>query len=634
MKPVLILVDLQNDFLSAKGLLPSPGMVIGNSAILLDFCRHSNIPVVHVFTTVSPDPDSRMPHWKEQERWICVEGTSGHATPTELAPQDGEHVIHKHFFSAFSDGHLTRHLRAHSADTLIFAGLHLHACVRNSILDAYALGFQILVADDAVGSDDPIHAAITRRYLHDRSMIFKPVSRIIEKLTTKEKSPSLRDHPEREDPRVDQCVTHAALAGKALRHVPSGDRIAALLRLADILENHATPFARQMAEVIGKPVRYGKIEVERTASLVRAVASHASGATPSTSGSGYRRCPLGAIAVITPWNNPFLIPLGKISAAFAHANTVVWKPAPQSASIADTVMDCLRQADLPRHSVNLLHGNAQTARQLMVHPLTDAVTLTGGAQAGYSAVECCSRRHVPLQAELGGNNAAIIWKDADLGLAAPAIAEGAFGQAGQRCTANRRVIVHQDCYDAFLSALVTSAAKLPWGDPFDSDTTIGPMINNASRRAFSAILTRANAQGAEVLYPLGQVPPLAPHTHDHGAYQAPAIVVSPTHGSEIVQEESFGPILVVQKANDWEHAMELCNAVRQGLVSALFSSSPDLWQQFLNESKSGILKLNQSTADADVHLPFGGWKASGIGPPEHGAADIEFYTRIQTIYQS
>jgi acyl-CoA reductase-like NAD-dependent aldehyde dehydrogenase len=100
-----------------------------------------------------------------------------------------------------------------------------------------------------------------------------------------------------------------------------------------------------------------------------------------------------------------------------------------------------------------------------------------------------------------------------------------------------------------------------------------------------------------------------------------------------VQEESFGPVLVVQKAADWAQAIELCNGVRQGLAAALFTRSTELQQRFLNEAQAGVLKINQATADVTTHLPFGGWKASGVGPPEHGFADQEFFTRIQTIYR-
>jgi acyl-CoA reductase-like NAD-dependent aldehyde dehydrogenase len=117
-----------------------------------------------------------------------------------------------------------------------------------------------------------------------------------------------------------------------------------------------------------------------------------------------------------------------------------------------------------------------------------------------------------------------------------------------------------------------------------------------------------------------------------GAWLSPAIICCDDPNQEVVQEETFGPVLVVQRAKDWEVAISLCNGVEQGLAAALFSSSKALIQDFLRRAKAGILKINTSTADAAVDLPFGGWKASGIGPPEHGPANREFFTRMQAIY--
>ncbi len=140
------------------------------------------MPVVHVITTVQRNPDNRMPHWKAQGRWICESGTPGHEAPASLRPLISETIIHKQFFSGFSGPELAALLAAHQADTLFIAGIHLHACIRATALDGYMRGFNICIAEDAACSDDPIHAAITRRYLSERAIGFAPVSRIIEAL--------------------------------------------------------------------------------------------------------------------------------------------------------------------------------------------------------------------------------------------------------------------------------------------------------------------------------------------------------------------------------------------------------------------------------------------------------------------
>jgi acyl-CoA reductase-like NAD-dependent aldehyde dehydrogenase len=146
------------------------------------------------------------------------------------------------------------------------------------------------------------------------------------------------------------------------------------------------------------------------------------------------------------------------------------------------------------------------------------------------------------------------------------------------------------------------------------------------------MLDRARANGCSTLFPLGLKP--SPSSHPDAAWFPPVIVIADSPEAEIVQEETFGPILVVQTARDWHHALALCNGVRQGLAAALFTASEDHIASFLDEAQAGILKLNTSTADAAVDAPFGGWKASGSGPAEHGTCDIEFYTRIQSVYHS
>jgi acyl-CoA reductase-like NAD-dependent aldehyde dehydrogenase len=237
-----------------------------------------------------------------------------------------------------------------------------------------------------------------------------------------------------------------------------------------------------------------------------------------------------------------------------------------------------------------------------------------------------------LQAELSGNNAAIIWHDTDLVRAAEQMAWGAFAFAGQRCTANRRAIVHGPVLEAFVEAVAATTARLAWGDPLEASTDLGPLIDVAKRDEVAGIVTRAQTSGVarRVLWPKAAQAGEAWVTR--GAYAQPAIVCCDRSDHALVQEETMGPLLVVQQAADFTEALALCNGVRHGLAAALFTRSPELQERFREEAHAGILKLNTSTAGADITLPFGGWKASGVGPPEHGAGDVLFYTRMQAVY--
>lgn len=411
------------------------------------------------------------------------------------------------------------------------------------------------------------------------------------------------------------------------RGIPAQERFELLRRFGDALQSQRDELADLLVEEVGKPVRYARGEVSRAVALIEAAAEQIDRSQDGVpKKTGYRREPLGVVGLITPFNNPLAIPIGKIVPALLYGNAVIWKPAIPGTRIALRTAELFSDATKQPELLQVLCGAEQTARHIM--EACDAVTISGSLNAGQIAQEICALRHIPLQAELGGNNASIVWRDADLATAAASIAEGAFAFAGQRCTANRRAIVDPNICDRFLDELVAATNRLVWGDPDDEQTHIGPLISSASRQRVASVIDRAEKSGLRVIRPLKSQRQLG------DAWLAPAIVCcdDPTH--EIVQEETFGPVLVVQRAQDWNDAISLCNGVKQGLAAALFSNSKTMIEDFLRRAKTGILKINSSTADAAVDLPFGGWKASGIGPPEHGPANREFFTRMQAVYFS
>lgn len=407
------------------------------------------------------------------------------------------------------------------------------------------------------------------------------------------------------------------------------------LKVARRLEKECESLARQIAIDTGKPISDARSEVAFGINLLRSAVEHGNSAGNEDAGNGWwwRRRPLGVVAIITPWNNPLAIPLGKLVPALLFGNAVVWKPAIPGASIAVRVFDLLSECGLPSGVANIVQGDRETADMLMNDGHVDAVTLTGSLSAGYAAQVNCARRFIPLQAELGGNNAAIVWSDAELDAAARQIARGGFGAAGQRCTANRRVIVAQPVHDEFVRRMRTAMRQLPFGDPLDDATVVGPVISREAQNRIASTIDRARHAGAEV-YTEHAFAAHGCSVNGRGNFIPPTLICCAEPGAEIVQDETFGPVVVVQSASDWGQAIQLCNGVRQGLVAAIFTDSRELQRRFLAEAEAGLLKINLSTAGAAGEAPFGGWKASGIGPPEHGTFDIEFYTRPQTVYES
>ncbi len=673
MLPALLLIDVQNDYLRTPALKPPRESVCESMAQLLMACRTADIPVFHVWTTIR-NPVERMPHWSSLGISRCVVKTPGHETPELLRPLPGESIIHKRFYSAFTDSTLAVQLRKSGVDTLLLVGVYLRACVRTTAIDAYQNGFTVVIGEDAVADDDPVHSVVTRQYLSGRIAHFVPIADLCQAVTqpsllhnnrsspappilsgllvqnqvTEATGAKLRDHVSPRDAadilwRVPIGThEHVCVATRAARSawsdwqtVPLSQRVEQLCQVADRLTDEMADWAVQIALETGKPVREARLEVTFAADLLRVAAQTATSSNGMVKGRGWRlrRRPIGVVAIITPWNNPLAIPLGKLAPALLFGNTVVWKPAIPGASVAARVFDLLREIGLPPGLVNIVQGDRSTAEAVMSDPDVNAVSLTGSSLAGCVAQVVCARRGIPLQAELGGNNAAIVWSDANLEEAAQQIAWGGFGSAGQRCTANRRVIVAESVYGEFVEQLRTAIGQLPFGDPLDEATVVGPVVSQEAMNRIAATVDRARRAGAVVYVEQARTSD-ENSSLGRGCYYPPTLICCPDLSAEIVQEETFGPVVVVQSAKSWRQALHLCNGVKQGLAAAVFTQSPELQQQFLNEACAGLLKINASTAGAAGEAPFGGWKASGIGPPEHGVADVEFYTRLQTVYQS
>ncbi|MEC4895522.1 MAG: aldehyde dehydrogenase family protein [Oscillatoria sp. PMC 1051.18] len=663
MQAALLLIDLQEDFLSKPNLEPSAGEIVRGTTILLQGCRHYSLPVIHIWTTISPKPDNRMPHWQKQGRFLCLAGTPGHAVPPSLRPVPQEFIIHKTFYSGFENGELADLLEKLKIDTLLVAGIYLHGCVRETVLDAYQKGYKIWIAEDATGSDDGLHGAISLRYLQARAAQFATVETLLSLVANRQrkhletvltlpsgiaeqpllasssaltwihKSPrnlseTLWQVPIADAVTLEELLSNSQETLKDWQSFSLCQRQELLHQFATLLEQEKLNFVRQLAIEIGKPITQGEAEVNRAISLLKTVAKYGEDALPVAKGIDrqYRYSPVGKIALITPWNNPLAIAIGKIAPALVYGNTVIWKPAPAGSAIAIKVKELFDRLDCPSEIVTLVLGDRTTALMLMAHPEIDAVSLSGSSRAGYAAQEICARRRIPLQAELGGNNGAIVWSDCELERAAKLIVAGAFGFAGQRCTANRRAIVDADCYEAFVNHLVKAMEELHWGDPLAELTQVGPLISQQQRDRVAALIERS-AVKAEMIYALSR-----PEIQPLGSYYPPTLVCCDNPTQEIVEEETFGPVLVVQKARNLQQAIALNNRLKQGLVAALFSASPQRHQDFLQKIKAGILKINYATADVDVDLPFGGWKHSGVGSPEHSVGDREFYTRLQSIY--
>jgi acyl-CoA reductase-like NAD-dependent aldehyde dehydrogenase/nicotinamidase-related amidase len=640
----LLLVDLQHDFLRRPGLAPDQQTLCQRAATLLDGCRALGLPVAHVHTVIGSDGADRMPHWIADGRLACVEGTEGVEPPAALAPSAGELVARKRFYSGFADAALDAWLRDQAVARLVVAGVYTHGCVRQAVLDAYERGYEVWVADDAVATTEPVHGILSREWLAARAARFRPVDDILRELCG-DRCPAPRRFVHRDPCRRDTVLAEVPLGGPAevraaadaaaaahaaWGRMPVAERAQLLHRWAETLTAGAARLTALVVEEVGKPVQAAQEEIARAVAHVRSAAalldSHGT-ARPLARDVAVCHRPVGVVGLVLPWNNPVALPVGKIAPALAFGNGVVFKPAPEATRTALAVRDSLAEASAPVDLVHVVLGDHVAAEAMCDDPRVDVVSVTGSVATGRALAARCGARGKPIQAELGGNNAAIVLPDVDLERVVPELLRAAFAFAGQRCTAIRRFVVDATIAPRFEAIARAAIREIVVGDPRDPATLVGPLISERARARVQGVVERARAEGAR-LVAKGTVSA----NLGHGSWLAPALLADVDSQRAIAQEETFGPVAVMFETHDLDEAIAVANRVVHGLVLAVCTEDLAARAWVLETARAGIVQLGAGPLGVHPDAPFGGWKASGMGPPEHGEWDAAFFSRVQAVY--
>ncbi|GAB2742100.1 aldehyde dehydrogenase family protein [Kitasatospora kifunensis] len=393
-------------------------------------------------------------------------------------------------------------------------------------------------------------------------------------------------------------------------------RSAALGRAAEAVEAHAAELAVLAVREVGKPLAEAQGEVARTVAILRyyAQAPYApSGAVHETAaGPGLlltRRRPYGVAGLITPWNFPFAIPVWKAAPALAVGNTVVLKPAPEASACALRLAELLA---LPTDVLTVVPGGAAEGAALV--SAADVLSFTGSTGTGQAVVRAATERSVPVQAELGGVNAAIVLPTADIEQAAAHLAFAIAGYAGQKCTATSRVIAVGAALQPLRAALAKALAAVE----------CGPVISQAARERLTEAVSSAVAGGAQVLTG-GQLP------ERNGWFVEPTLLAQVPDGHPLLTEEFFGPVAVLLAAADLDEAIELANATRHSLAASVHTRDLDVALAAADRLAAGMIRINAPSSGVDFHLPFGGTQEASHGGREQGAAALDFYTASRTI---
>ncbi|WP_371501269.1 aldehyde dehydrogenase family protein [Kitasatospora sp. NBC_00374] len=403
-------------------------------------------------------------------------------------------------------------------------------------------------------------------------------------------------------------------------------RSAALTRAAEAVEAHAEELADLVVREVGKPIAEARGEVARTAAIWRyyAQAPYAPSGELHEPAAGQgllmtRRRPYGVAGLITPWNFPLAIPTWKAAPALAVGNTAVLKPAPEATACALRLAEL---AGLPEGVLTVVPGGVAEGAALV--DAVDVVSFTGSTGVGRAVIAATAARGVPVQAEMGGLNAALVLPDADITQAAAHLAAAIAGYAGQKCTATSRVIAVGAAYEPLREALAKALADTAAGEPGEPSTVCGPVINEAALLRLTGALDSAVRAGATVV--AGGSRP-----QRRGWFVEPTLLEDVPGGHPLLSEEFFGPLAVLVRAADLEEAIALANGTRHSLATSVHSRDLDTALAAADRLDAGMIRVNAPSSGVDFHLPFSGAKAASYGSREQGRAALDFYTSSRTV---
>lgn len=433
---------------------------------------------------------------------------------------------------------------------------------------------------------------------------------------------------------VDQAVTAAGRAFREWSRATPSQRSTALTALAGVLADRAEELARTETAQTGKPIRLSRaFDVPGTidnvaffAGAARNLEGKAAGEYSGDHTSLIRREAIGVIGAICPWNYPLQMAAWKILPAIAAGNAIVLKPAEQTPLTALLLAEACHDAGIPDGVVNVVTGSgAEAGQALAAHPDVAMVSFTGSTKAGRHVMETAARGPKRTHLELGGKAPFLVFDDADLTAAVQGAVAGALINTGQDCTAATRAYVQRPLYEEFVDGVVETMRTVRLGDPADASTDQGPLISLAQRERVAGFVDRGRDAGAKVLCG-GRAPqgPLA-----RGSYYLPTVVVGAAQDAELVQEEIFGPVLVVLPFDGDDDGLTLSNDTPYGLAASVWTTNVYRSLRATAELRTGCVWVNDHIPIIS-EMPHGGRGASGFGK-DMSAYSFEEYTHVKHV---
>jgi acyl-CoA reductase-like NAD-dependent aldehyde dehydrogenase len=416
-----------------------------------------------------------------------------------------------------------------------------------------------------------------------------------------------------DDSHVDRAVIAAVEGARAMAALPNHERATLLLRIADEVRRDEAQLAQLICSESGKPIKEARIEASRSVNTLIAAAHEArqlhGEVVPMDFSPGAERRmamtvrePLGVIGAITPFNFPLNLTLHKLAPALAAGNAVVHKPAERTPLTALHLAELIARASAPKGAYNVVTGDGPALADRMLHdPRIAMITFTGSMRVGESIRARAGLKRVTL--ELGNNSAVIIEPDADLPLAIGRSVQGAFSFSGQVCISLQRAFVHESIFDAYLAGLVSATKKLRIGHPYESTTDIASLIDEPAAIRVESWIQQAVDAGA--------------HLRCGGTRRfatiEPVILTDVPATSRISCEEVFGPVLAVNRYRQLEDAIAQTNNTPYGLQAGIFTNNLPRAFTAARKLQFGGVLINDVPAFRMDHMPYGGFKHSGLG---------------------
>ena len=411
---------------------------------------------------------------------------------------------------------------------------------------------------------------------------------------------------------IQQAIEQADSAYQDWRPVSLNERSALLHKIADIYLERQDELARIVANEMGKPVAQAKGEIGLVAEIYRYYADNAEQLlAPNTidvdSGSALvEKHPVGVLLGIMPWNYPHYQVARFVAPNFMAGNTIILKHAPQCPKTAEVIVDIFKDAGVPNGVYNNIFATNEQAATIINDKRVQGVSLTGSERAGQAVAKEAGGALKKVVLELGGSDAFIVAADADIKQAIKGAISGRFGNAGQACNAAKRLIVIESVYDQFVEGFTDAVRTMTLADPLDEKTFIGPMSSKAAAVNLQKQLDSAVQAGATVLVEGGMV------KDKPGAWFKPAVLTDVNESMDVYREELFGPVAVIYKARDVDHAIKIANDVPFGLGASIQTQDAALAAEIADKLEVGMVTIN-APSGTEANTPFGGVKRSGFG---------------------